>query len=241
MPRVVKGSRQQRMTVVPYRPWQRALLLAGFITLVAALALVAYRAGMYHGSRPQESAEAPEVLSAPAQLAEMQLALSVMERTRQLDQEANVQAQAAIAELRSKVVTLERDVALYRQVMALDAAQPGLSVQRWILHDTELADHFRYHLVLAHAGTEGASVVGTLRLLVEGVNEDMVIAADEEVQDSAWLEVSEAVNMRYLQAMEGDIALPPGFRPQRIKLQFDDNSSSGLQFNDTLPWQPQEE
>ena len=241
MPRVVKGSRQQRMTVVPYRPWQRALLLAGSIALVGALAVAAYMAGLYQGARVQEAAETPAVLSAPSQLAEMQLALSVMERTRQLDQEANVQAQAAIAELRSKVVTLERDVTLYRQVMALDAAQPGLSVQRWVLHDTELADHFRYHLVLAHAGTEGASVVGTLRLVVEGVSEDTVAAADEEDQKSAWLEVSQAVNMRYLQAMEGDIVLPPGFTPQRVKLDFQDDSSPGLQFSDTLPWQPQEE
>lgn len=244
MPGAVKGSRQHRMTVVPHRPWQRAAIaLSGLLVLVMALVLM-YRIGFERGAdnlaelNLAHSQGMSDVQRAARQLAELRAALSVAERNRQLDEQVNAQAQASIAALRSKMAVLERDVALYRQVMALEAQAPSLSVRSWQLAPTELPDHFRYRLTLAYTGANDTAISGQLNIIIGGES-----APDEpqgaDVRAEPLIRVSEPVSLRYLQVIEGDVQIPAGFTANHVKLEFNADSSSTLAFSETRPWQPE--
>lgn len=244
MPGVVKGSRQHRMTVVPHRPWQRAAIcVSGLLVLVIVLVLV-YRTGFERGADNlaeidlAHSQGLSDVQRAARQTAELRAALSVAERNRQVDEQVNAQAQASIAALRNKIAVLERDVALYRQVMALEARSPSLSVRSWQLLRTELPDHYRYRIALAYTGADGAAITGQLDVIVAGES-----ASHEQQGAAAYaqpsIHASESVNLRYLQIMEGDLRIPPGFGANHVKLEFNADSPSTLVFSESRPWQPE--
>lgn len=246
MPGAVKGSRQHRMTVVPHRPWLRAAFcLIAFLVMMVSL-VFAYRTGFEHGADNlaeldlAHSQGLSDVQRAARQVAELRAALSVAERNRQVDEQVNAQAQASIADLRSRIALLERDVALYRQVMALEEETPALQVQSWQLSHTELVNQYRYRLTLSHTGADGGTVSGQLRIAVAGVIKPGEDSTSEQ-QGAQTVELTEPVNMRYLQVLEGDLSLPPGFSAEHVSLEFSADSPSTLRFSDNMPWQPQGE
>lgn len=240
----VKGSRQHRMTVVPHRPWQRAAIyLFGVLVLLLSL-WIAYGIGFERGADNlaeldlAHSQGLSDVQRAARQVAELRSALSVAERNRQVDEQVNAQAQASIAALRSRISLLERDVALYRQVMALEAQSPSLTVHSWQLVRTELPDHYRYRLTLAYIGADGAAISGKLSITVAG---EPVPDEQQEGQPriEPVIETTEPVNLRYLQVLEGDLQIPEGFVANHVKLEFGADSSSTHAFSESVPWQPE--
>lgn len=232
------------MTVVPHRPWQRAALWLSAVILLTVLLLIAYRTGFEHGAANlaeldlAHSQGLSEVQRSARRVAELQAALSVAERNRQVDEQVNVQARASIAALRSEIATLERDVLLYRQVMALEAETPSLSLQSWQLLGTELPDHYRYRLTLAFTGGDGDVLTGQLRIKVTGITELADLRGPDSEAEHA-IEVLAPVRLRYLQVLEGDLLLPSGFTANHVKLDFDADPSSTLSFSESMPWQPE--
>ncbi|MEX0739566.1 MAG: DUF6776 family protein [Pseudohongiella sp.] len=234
------------MTVVPHRPWQRAAVWLSGLLLIVILVLMAYRTGFDRGAGTlaelnlAHSQGLSDVQRSSRQLAELRAALSVAERNQEVDEQANAQAQASIAALRNKVASLERDVALYRQVMALDldAADAALTLQSWQLLDTELPDHYRYRLVLAYTGANGAELTGKLSIAVTGVSELGDLQGPEGMVEQT-VRLVEPVSIRYLQVLEGDVVIPSGFVAKHVKLDFNAGSSSTVMFSERMPWQPE--
>lgn len=232
------------MTVVPHRPWQRAAIyLSGLLVLIIVL-VMAYRTGFERGADNlaeldlAHSQGLSDVQRASRQVAELKAALLVAERNRQVDEQVNAQAQASIAALRSRIASLERDVALYRQVMALEAEAPSLSLRDWQLVQTELPGHYRYRLTLAYTGADGAAVSGELSILVAG---DQLPDSRQgpDRRTAPVISVTEPVNLRYLQVLEGDLQIPAGFAVNHVKLNFNADSSSTPAFSESVPWQPE--
>lgn len=234
------------MTVVPHRPWQRAVIYLSAALILIVLLWFTYRTGYERGAdnlAELDLAHAQgmsDVQRAARQVAELRAALSVAERNRQVDEQVNAQAQASIAELRSRIALLERDVALYRQVMALEAETPALKVQSWQLYRTELPGYYRYRLTLSHTGANGGTLSGQLQIAVTGAmtSGQAPVSEQQEVQT---IEFTEPVTMRYLRVLEGDLLLPPGFNAELVRLEFSADTPSTLQFSDNMPWQPQGE
>lgn len=244
MPGAVKGSKQHRMTVVPHRPWQRATLWLSAAIILTALLLIAYRTGFERGAANlaeldlAHSQGLSDVQRSARRVAELQAALSAVERNRQVDEQVNAQAQASIVALRSEIATLERDVSLYRQVMALEAETPSLSLQSWQLFGTELPDHFRYRLTLAFTGGDGDELTGQLGITVTGVSAlDDLQGPDSDVEHA--VEVFVPVRLRYLQVLEGDLRLPSDFTANHVKLDLNADPSSTFSFSESMPWQPE--
>ncbi|MBC53292.1 MAG: hypothetical protein CMQ34_05585 [Gammaproteobacteria bacterium] len=238
------------MTVVPHRPWQRAVIyLSAAIVLIVSL-WFAYRTGFERGADNLAELDlahaqgVSDVQRAARQVAELRAALLVAERNQQVDEQVNAQAQASIVDLRRRIVLLERDVALYRQVMALEAETPAIKVQSWQLSSTELPNHYRYRLILSHTGANGGELTGKLQMAVTGTlmpRPTPMGDQQEGQQDSQTVEFTELVDMRYLQVLEGDLRLPPGFSAEHVRLEFSADTPSPLQFSDNMPWQPQGE
>ena len=106
MPRVVKGSKQQRMVVVPYRPSLRFALLAG-VLLVAA---VGFMFGYFNASREFATTSADnellvvEVADARDELMRLRSQVVISGRTSIMDQHANEEVQNTINSLRQRVL-----------------------------------------------------------------------------------------------------------------------------------------
>ena len=234
------------MTVVPHRPWQRAAIYLCVILVSLTSLWFAYRTGFERGADNlveldiAHSQSLSDVQRATRQVAELRTELLVAQRNRQVDEQVNAQAQASIADLRSRIALLERDVALYRQVMALEAETPALDVQSWQLLRTELPHHYRYRLTLSYTGADGGALTGQIQIAVVGtLKSEQSTEADRE--NTRPVIVTEPVDMRYLQVIEGDVLLPAGFVAGHVELDLNASAPSTLQFSAELPWQPQGE
>jgi hypothetical protein len=244
MPGVVKGSKQVRMTVVPFRPWLRGIASGAALLMIFFASLAGFRAGFQRGS--EDLAELKQVhqnaLLEHAQMTEalvdVRSQLSVLSRTRLVDQQVNEQAQASISELRSQVAALERDVALYRQVVAMEGAGAELAFQEWQLAATGVPGIFRYRLLISQFGGSGMTVNTRLYMQLEGEGESgaqLIAFGDLSEQfDGAAM----SIDFRYLHALEGDIVIPQGFQPQMVHAQLSAEQSAYKPLTESFDWRP---
>ena len=58
-------------------------------------------------------------------------------------------------------------------------------------------------------------------------------------EQASVVSVTEPVNLRYLQVLEGDVQIPEGFIASHVKLEFNADSSSAPAFSESRPWQPE--
>lgn len=220
MPRVVKGSKQQRMVVVPYRPSLRFALLAG-VLLVAA---VGFMFGYFNASREFATTSADnellvvEVADARDELMRLRSQVVISGRTSIMDQHANEEVQNTINSLRQRVLQLEQDVMFYRQVMTPELAEQGLIIAEFTVQPTELPERYRYRAVFRQAGAGDRELKGKVQIDVAGVREgEKVLLPLQELVGDAEV-VTTILNFRYFQNVEGELVLPAGFLPTQVEI-----------------------
>jgi len=210
------------MAVVPYRPWLPALMIAGFVVAVLVAGLGGLYWGYYCASREHIEVGAENVLLSDAlleaqeQIADLRARLAMSGQDTLLDQRAEAEVQSTINSLRSRIRQLEQDVSLYRQVMAPEAAEPGLVIESLRLELSGIPGGYRYRVLVRVAGAGDETVKGSFDFSVHGLQ-------DGAPEDYALMELgaaasgmSDSLEFRYFQALEGEFELPPGFIPEEV-------------------------
>jgi hypothetical protein len=136
-----------------------------------------------------------------------------------MDQQANAEVQGTITSLRERVAQLEEDIVFYRQVVAEETEDTGLMIGQLDLDATTDPGRFRYKLVMRQKDADGDT------FLVGHVNVNLVGLLDEEQVILALRDISEAedeldirLRFKYFQNIEGELALPEGFQPDRVQI-----------------------
>lgn len=218
----VKGSRQTRMVVVPYRPWLPAILIVGCVCAVLLAAVGGLYWGYYGASREHIEVGAENVLLSDAllqaqeQVAELRAQLAMSGQDTLLDQRAEAEVQSTINSLRGRIRQLEQDVSFYRQVMAPESSEPGLVIENLRLEPSATPGSYRYRVLVRVAGAGNETVKGSFNFSVlglqDGVPEDYALMELSSAADGK----SDALEFRYFQALEGELDLPPGFIPEEV-------------------------
>src|SRR6056300_996409 len=121
MPNVVKGSKQEQMVVVPYRPRQRVLFTLFLVLGVAISAAGGWAYGYYKIMLTQQTELADqseltaEIDSLRLENANLRRQIAILDRSSVMDQQANAEVQGTITSLRERVAQLEEDIVFYRQ------------------------------------------------------------------------------------------------------------------------------
>lgn len=134
MPNVVKGSKQEQMVVVPYRPRQRVLFTLFLVLGVAISAAGGWAYGYYKTMLTQQTELADqseltaEIDSLRLENANLRRQIAILDRSSVMDQQANAEVQGTITSLRERVAQLEEDIVFYRQVVAEETEDTGLMI-----------------------------------------------------------------------------------------------------------------
>ena len=220
MPRIVKGSKQRRVVVVPHRPWLRYALLAGVLTAAAVGFGFGYldAAGEFATTSADNQQMALELTNAQDELQGLRSQVVISGRTSIMDQRANEEVQETINSLRERVIQLEQDVMFYRQVMTPELAEPGLIIAEFTVHPAELAGAYRYRAVFRQAGAGDRELKGKVQINVAGTRagEKVLLPLQELVFDAQT--VNTELNFRYFQNIEGELALPADFQPAQVEI-----------------------
>ena len=225
MPNVVKGSKQEQMVVVPYRPRQRVLFTLFLVLGVAISAAGGWAYGYYKTMLTQQTELADqseltaEIDSLRLENANLRRQIAILDRSSVMDQQANAEVQGTITSLRERVAQLEEDIVFYRQVVAEETEDTGLMIGQLDLDATTDPGRYRYKLVMRQKDADGDT------FLVGHVNVNLVGLQDEEQVILALRDISEAedeldirLRFKYFQNIEGELALPEGFQPDRVQI-----------------------
>lgn len=242
MPNVVKGSKQHRMVVVPYRPGYRLAvsLLLGALLLGALYG--AYFVGEYSASRrfsvdEQDNQRLQLILNdSQAQLVQLRAQLAEVGRTSALDQRATIEVQSTLTKLRQRVTQLEQDVAFYRQVMSPEVDKPGVIVAELSVQPTATPRVYRYKAVFRQAGTGDAMLDGDASISLLGLvdGEEATLIVEDLYQGSEGFQGK--LRFRYFQNLEGEMLIPESFSPSQVVVEATSQSPAQSSMSRMFNW-----
>ena len=243
MPNVVKGSKQEKMVVVPYRPGRRFALVTLLVLGVGAGAVGGFMFGYTNTLRIQQSEQATQqelseqLISTETENAELRRQVAILDRSSVMDQLASEVVQETLLSLRGRVGQLEQDVVYYRQVVSAEIEDTGLIISQLDIDATREANRYRYKLVLRQQDADGDT------FLTGHVNVNLVGSQGEEQQILSLRELSaeqDELNIRlrfkYFQNIEGELVLPDNFIPDRLQVAAVSVEPVGKSINQDFSW-----
>lgn len=220
MPNVVKGSKQEKMVVVPHRPARRLLFGLLVVLLGVGGSAGGYWLGVYSASqaRVQSGVLAQQLVGLEAENAGFRQQVALLERSAVMDRQAYDEIQATLTGLREYITSLEQDVQYYRQVMTSEFENVGLIVGQMDLTQTDTPRRYHFKLVMRQEESDGEYLAGHVNVDVVGTR-----SGQREVYPLRDLTDSEdqldiKLRFRYFQNIEGDLELPVDFEPEQIEI-----------------------
>lgn len=243
MPNVVKGSKQEQMVVVPYRPYRRAVVSLGVLAVLMIGAVAGYVYSVYAavgGDSGDGTARAQltrDLEDAQAENAELRRQVALLDRTSVMDKAANEEIQQTVKTLRERVAQLEQDVLFYRQVMSEETDNSGLTIGQMDLEATGQPNRYRYKLVMRQQEADGDSFLeGHVNVnLVGHQGAEQVIIPLRDVS-TAEEQLDIRLRFKYFQNIEGELELPSGFSPEQIHIAAVSTAPSDKTLNKYFSW-----
>ena len=225
MPNVVKGSRQDKMMVVPYRPGQRLFLLFGSIFLISLGTLCGFGYGYYQIHRVEESfkngfLEQTVLLDElSAENSELKRQVAMLERSGLLDQRVNETDQKTLSSLRDQLATLQQDLSFYKNVITKQTDDTGLTVSEWSLKRISKSNRYRYKLALRQQDADGDTYLnGHVNVNLVGTQngQNTVYSLSELSKEQEQTDIK--LRFKFFQDIEGVLTLPDNFLPEYVKI-----------------------
>ncbi|HUN26600.1 MAG TPA: DUF6776 family protein [Steroidobacteraceae bacterium] len=237
----------QTLVIRRVAPRRRALLVTLSI-LGAVLALgFAYECGRYDGgfdhiAALRERAHFGAALAALEQTNRtMRTQLAELETARVGRAQERAEFAKTIGELQNQVGRDSQELAFYRGVISQginrgDPSQIPVRVQQLrITPDAGGAGRFHLRLMLLQVARPESAVTGTLAVSLAG----------DELGKAATLDLAALTggkaheldfNFRYFQSLDADIALPAGFRPDKLTVDVKSGRNPGVPLDQTFAW-----
>ncbi len=158
-----------------------------------------------------------EVDAVQSELSALRQRESTLARSDQISRAANAEVQEALAERDEEIAALRADVAFYERLVGSTSQRKGLTV-----HVAEFAPEaggtWRYRIMLTQTMNRGAISEGQMRFTVEGVRAGKLAAVQWDELHQQRGAPGQAYSFRYFQQLDGNVMLPSGFTPQRVKV-----------------------
>ncbi|MFT4863442.1 MAG: hypothetical protein ACI95C_002673 [Pseudohongiellaceae bacterium] len=225
MPNVVKGSKQERMIVVPYRPARRFLVALVLLLGVGGSAAGGFLYGYYITLQNQESELAGrgdlsrDLGKFQTENSELRRQVAILDRSSVMDQRATEEVQTTIMSLRERVAQLEQDIVYYRQVVSDETGETGLVISQLDIATTNTSGVYSYKLVLRQLDADGDTfLLGFVNVNIVGRqgDEQIIVPLRQVSEEQEQLDIR--LRFKYFQNIEGSLQLPEGFRPERVQI-----------------------
>jgi hypothetical protein len=221
----VKESKQYAMTVVPHRPYVKALKILLFCVIFVLSVAASYFAGHYYniGFSGATTAEYDE-LNARYKLeliksAKLEQQVANLKLATEVDRKANKEVRAKVVELETQLADLKQNNTFYRSLMRPAAGDKGIVVDPPSVVPKNTAGEYAFNIVVKQIVAQHQQVSGYLTLVLVGKQsgEPATLALKDISDDISDERIR--LNFKYFQRIEGDMTLPKGFVPDKIEMQ----------------------
>lgn len=144
--------------------------------------------------------------------------LAVVERADQVSRAANTDLESTLKDREDEIASLRSDLAFYQRLVGGSAPREGLAVHSLGLKPIGKSGGYSFRLTLMQNLKKGDRIDGNVDLSVDGVRSNKLVTLDwsELVQNDG--AKSLAFGFKYFQQLEGNLMLPPGFEPSKVKV-----------------------
>jgi hypothetical protein len=203
--------------VEPYDPaqaWVRriialvAIVVGGWVCYEAGVRLSGYR----HEALVTLRAQLRDV---EAQRSTLLSKLAVLQRSSEVESLASEQMRQALMGLEAEVMSLDKQLAFYKNIVAPSTMKPGLRVQDLQLSKAGPDGRYQYKLVLIQVRGDNRLAKGRVEFTVWGRQAERELSLSlADMGAGGPIRFS----FKYFQRLDGDLVLPQGFKPSRIEV-----------------------
>lgn len=239
--------KKHQIIIRQHRPWFRAALIGGsaFVIAVSAFALYSYtrRTTVTEFARTKTELEqlrderrelARELRTAKAEVTTLREQLVYIERTNQIDTQANAEVKASLANLQAEAAELREQVAFYRSIVSPDESRVGVRILEMKVSPTAVANNWRYDLVLIQSVRHDKRVSGAIEIGVRGSRNGQ--AQTLKLAELTANAKSPEFSFKYFQEFSGEFVLPQGFRPLRVTVTLIPQGEGMPRIDDEFEW-----
>lgn len=220
----VKGSKQYRLEVVPYRPGYRFLLRIMLLVVVMASVYAAHWYGTSEALQYQSLALTERdqfSISLQESVIEIEALRQEVANLRlgaQVDQAASEDVRGEVIALKAQIADMQEDISFYRSLMAPSAETKGLTIGSLNVISTGVARHFNYKLVIQQLATNHLLLNGYVNFTIVGRQGDLPMSLSLKDVSPSITTKDIRLGFKYFQNVEGELILPEGFEPIRIEI-----------------------
>ena len=236
----VKGSKQHRMVVVPYRPLYKVVVFLVFIILMGVFGRLIYEYGNNQGLElkvevvREKELVSKQLVEARVLISEMRQQLSNLTLGGEIDNRANEEVRQTIENQRNRLAAQDEEINFYKGVMVPNAGSKGLRIERLDV-SSNAAGKVRYSLLLTQVVDKRGYVKGGVQLSLLGQNDgqEKALQLGEQGRDKA-----EAIKFRfrYFQNIAGEVQLPKGFVPREFMVVAQSSEPIAQRLEKTFDW-----
>lgn len=229
--------------VVPYRPGRRVLFTLLLLTGVAVSAAGGWGYAYYATVLTQQGEQA-EKRELSAQLTDLRQEnealkrqIAILDRSSAVDQQTGAELQETLTAMRQRVAQLEEDVLFYRQVVEEETEETGLVIGQLDIDATRSPDRYRYKLVMRQQDADGDTyLTGHVNFNLVGQLQDQQVILPLRDLSEFEDELDIRLRFKYFQNIEGELALPEGFQPDRIQIAAVATEPVSKRINEDFGW-----
>jgi heme exporter protein D len=209
--------------ILVYQPVYVWLGVAVSVALLVTAAYVLFERGKsYAATRLEKLArQRSELQQRVAEVQKANLSLreqaAVSQRSSEIDRRASLEVRREFASLQDALLELRQELDFYRGIVSPGDATAGVRIQRFQLEPTTESGRIFYTLTLIQVKRNERYVRGVIEIEVEGQEHGnpKVLLFKKLAEGN-----SKALNyrFRYFQNFEGEIWIPPQFKPNKVRI-----------------------
>jgi hypothetical protein len=222
---------------------QRRLILIGIAVVLAAFAMyIVYELGRFNAGYDR--------LEAAQQRTELEVEIERLGKTNrelrtqlaELDTirigRAREQAEItrSIGDLQAQVARQTQELAFYRGIVAQSATAVGVKVQQVHITAGNKAQKFALHIALVRSVRPDAVAVGTVGLSIDGTTSDGKSTTLDLTALTPGKQKELPFNFRYFENLDQEVALPAGFKPEKLAIEVRSNKKDVAPSSQSFVW-----
>lgn len=163
---------------------------------------------------------------------------AILERSRQIEQEAYKQLEKTVSGLQDEILELKEELAFYRGIVSPSDNSKGLDIQSFELDRRGVSDAIHYKLVLTQVLSNNTTTSGSVDVRIGGTlkGKSQQYALSQLSEEDGEL----SYRFKYFQILEGELHLPDGFTPSKVTITVKPRIKSHKKLTQSFDWAVQE-
>ncbi len=232
---------EQRLVVRLHDPRRLRLLLAAvaLVALVAGFGLFQWGQFAAGGAGSRAEARVAELAAVVARLetenGSLREELARARTSLEVDREAQVHLEEALAASENRVATLNEELQFYQRIVAPSEGRTGLRVQTFEVADGSIEHSYRLRLLLVQNPRRSGRASGRVEVALHGQldGEEASLALDQLAAEP------QPYEFLYFQDVDLEIILPEGFVPQTAEISLRPSGRNARAVTASFPWDAQ--